>query len=90
MRWSRQHSSGGLGVTFRVRLEAAGFAVRLFGRGESALAETNYCSSKENAFAKAELVLRKRYPSHVCHDGCTDWVEELEPVDPPALSPGGR
>ena len=68
----------------RVRLEAAGFAVRLFGRGETALAETNYCSSKENAFATAELVLRNRYPGHSCHDTCSDWEEELEPADPPS------
>ena len=85
MRWSKQHSAGEVGVTIRVRLEAAGFAVRFFGPGETALAETNYCSSRENAFATADLVLRNRHPEHLCRGACTEWVEELEPVDPSPL-----
>ena len=65
----------------KVHLEAAGFAVRFVVPPETVFSETSYCGSKEDAMATADLLLRDRYPDHVCGEACTDWEEDTEPID---------
>ena len=65
----------------KAQLEAAGFALRFVVPPETVFAETNYCASKEDAFATAALLLRQRFPDHVCGEACTDWEEDTEPID---------
>ena len=65
----------------KVQLEAAGFALRFVVPPEIVFDETNYCASREDAFATADLLLRNRYPDHVCGEACTDWEEDTEPID---------